>query len=218
MANSLLLLDVDGTLLDTKGAGVSPFKDAISLVSGTAVEFDRENNRGKTDHMIARSFLHGEAALDDAEIEKVLRLYESGLRKALQVQPAAAYSGVIEVLEYLQSHPDVEVVAATGNTELGLRLKLESAKLDKLLVKHYCSTSSDLKRSQILLRAKNDFPEVKRFIVVGDTQHDAIAAQEIGSRFAAVTSHYYGESNAKEDLADYLVPHPWSIDMFQELI
>ena len=218
MTNALILMDIDGTLIDTKGAGVQPFKDAIKLVTGFSIEFERDKFRGQTDHMIAKALLKQKEMSTPENVQTVLRNYENGLRIALQNQPAVSLPGVIEVLEYLNSQTGIQVVAATGNTELGLKWKLQSAQIDHLLVNHYFSTSTDFKRSQILLRAKKDYPNTNRVIVVGDTHHDATASQEIDSEFAAVTSIYYTTINAINDKANYFVPHPWDKSSFTRML
>ena len=72
--------------------------------------------------------------LTSENMETVLRKYENGSRIALGNQPAITLPGVILVLEYLINQPDVQMVAAIGNTEQGFKWKLQLAKINQLLI------------------------------------------------------------------------------------
>jgi len=216
MTEVLFLFDVDGTLLDTKGAGVIPFCESVSTITGNPVDFDRNQFRGLTDHQIAR-FLLAESKLDSQEnIEKTILTYEKKLVVALENSPAVALPGTYKALSKLRNRSKIGFVAATGNTKQGLKIKLHSAQLDEVITVSYCSEIQDKARSDILKRAKGDFPDAQ-IIVVGDTPKDAQAAREIGADFAAVINPLYSKESALSDLAKFLVPHPWDETTFLQI-
>src|SRR5438309_1787299 len=90
---------------------------------------------GKTDPAIAREILrvrlNKTAAEINGEIEPILEVYLSFLKE--EVALSANYRvlpGIISVLDEASSRQDVVLGLATGNIELGARVKLERGRLN----------------------------------------------------------------------------------------
>src|SRR5689334_2166418 len=130
----LVLLDIDGTLLHTHGAGKRAIHRALREVFGTT---GPEGHRfdGKTDRQIVRELMtiagHGDAHID-ANMDALLERYVSYLRQELadESHSTHVYPGVHALLDALEARDDVLLGLLTGNLEAGARAKLESAGFD----------------------------------------------------------------------------------------
>src|SRR5689334_8840776 len=99
----LVLLDIDGTLLHTHGAGKRAIHRALSEVFGTT---GPEGHRfdGKTDRQIVRELMtiagHGDAHID-ANMDALLERYVRYLREELDAahDPPHVYPGVPALLD-----------------------------------------------------------------------------------------------------------------------
>ncbi|HEX9166192.1 MAG TPA: hypothetical protein VF862_09795, partial [Gemmatimonadales bacterium] len=131
----LVLFDIDGTLLLSRGAGR---RAVLSAMAGMlpppeavrGVRFD-----GKTDPQIVRELLHAAGDpryADDRHIAEVLDRYVGRLQEEL-ARPdhvTDVMPGVLPLLDRVEAHAATLLGLLTGNVEPGARLKLRSAAID----------------------------------------------------------------------------------------
>ena len=194
---TIVLFDIDGTLVRTGGAGVRAMSRAFEDLFGVAGAFDGIPMAGRTDKGII------EDAAARAGVEAGMPLFESFRRKycerLLEALPELGYRrcvlpGVLPLLDALAPRSDVFVALLTGNCEQGARLKLEHFDLWRFFP---CGAFGDDVRNRNELFAvamqrarEHGAPEVARedVIVVGDTELDVACAAAGGARSVAVAT------------------------------
>jgi phosphoglycolate phosphatase len=202
MRPTLVLFDVDGTLVDTGGAGRLGLQDSFREVFGleniatqaSGVRFD-----GKTDPAIIANIAQA-AGLARGEVEaryaELQRAYLGALRAqfALPNPRRRVLPGVLPLLERLAARPDVALGLITGNIEEGARVKLEAFGLNRYFVDGGFSSDHPERREiariahqKLSRRAGFRFP-ADRVMVVGDTEDDVACARANGFRAIAVAS------------------------------
>jgi len=195
---TLVLFDIDGTLLSAGGASARALEAALVETFGTAGDattiFDYS---GKTDPQIVRELLRG-AGVPDAVIEErrglALERYLARLRGSLRPRDVTAKPGVLALLERLASRPGVTLGLLTGNLEPGARLKL--APLDANRFFAFGAFGSDHEDRYRLLpvaleraRAATGVAfEGSGSVIVGDSIHDVLCGRAFGVRAVAVAT------------------------------
>lgn len=218
----LILFDIDGTLLWTRGAAKRAFHGAMLEVYGTAGPIATHSFAGKTDPQIARELLRlaglADAAID-AGLTALWAAYLRGLRSALALpgHRTEVMPGVPALLAALErSSGEVLLGLLTGNIEEGAALKLASAGIDGAF--RVGAYGSDRERREDLPELAVDRAEKltgERFrgrdiVVVGDTPNDIQCGQPLGVHtFAVATGGYDADSlraagaeTVFEDLSD----------------
>ena len=129
----LLLFDIDQTLINTGGAGLRGLNRACRKLFGLEGAMDGISPHGKTDPAIVREILSrklGSQTPTNADIATVLDSYISFLKE--EVYTSTTYRvlpGVQSLLDQIVARGDVLVGLATGNIELGARIKAQYALL-----------------------------------------------------------------------------------------
>lgn len=202
MEPSLVLFDLDGTLVDCAGAGRRSIEGAFRRVfgiDGISAASQRVRFEGKTDPVII-SEIAREAGLGDAEYRRrsgdLREAYLAILREEMtrpdprrRIMP-----GVPELLDALARRRDVTLGLLTGNIEAGARAKLAAFDLNRYFLAG--GFSSDHPDRVVIARAAMEklsivagitFPP-SRVTVVGDTELDVGCARANGYRAVAVVS------------------------------
>src|SRR5262249_1871059 len=129
---TVLLFDIDGTLILTGGAGRRAMLGAFSAIAGRGDVFDGLSFAGMTDRAIARHglrFTNGAITADaiDRALDAYLERLEAELARsdAYRVLP-----GVVELLASLRGLTDVAVGLGTGNVQKGAFAKLARGGID----------------------------------------------------------------------------------------
>lgn len=204
MRPTLALFDIDGTLVDTGGAGrvglVASFRSVFGVddveAAAARVRFD-----GKTDPTIIADIAR-EAGIPAADVEarylKIQAAYILALREEL-ARPnlrRRVLPGVAPLLELLAARPDVRLGLITGNIEEGARVKLDAFGLNHFFVDGGFSSDhperteiARIAHQRMSRRAGFHFP-ADRVIVVGDTELDVACARANGFRAIAVESEW----------------------------
>jgi phosphoglycolate phosphatase len=193
---TVLLFDVDGTLLSAGGAGRRALERAFAAHCGTATPLHDLGFNGMTDPGIVRAGLDRLGrAFSPSLVSAILDEYVEFLDEELARSPGfQVHAGVVALLDGLASHRHVAVGLGTGNVREGARRKLARAGLDgRFGFGGYGCDHED--RAELLrigtargVAALGCDADACRVIVIGDTPRDVAAAQVIGAASLAVAT------------------------------
>jgi phosphoglycolate phosphatase-like HAD superfamily hydrolase len=205
----LILFDIDGTLVNSLGAGKAALESAMMSVYGETGPIASFDFHGRTDPAIVRGLLRA-VGWPDADIEAgfdaTWGAYLAALDRELmgrdgQVRPM---TGVKELLGAVDEDARFAPGLVTGNMEGGARRKLEAAGLaGRFEFGAYGSDSEwredlpPLARERAQRRYDRSF-DMKMAVVVGDTPEDIRCARANGARALAVST---GRHSVEELLA-----------------
>lgn len=197
---TVVLFDIDGTLLSTGGTGRRALAKAFGEEHQRPDACDHFSFDGMTDLAIARV---GLTAIDleptAALIDRLLSTYLRRLAAEIDATPAEDYRvlpGMHDAIETCHRH-GFAVGLGTGNVELGARLKLRRVGLSDPFA--FGGFGDDHEERPELIRIGADRgarqlglqrSEV-RVIVIGDTPRDVAAAQAIGAECVGVATGAY---------------------------
>jgi phosphoglycolate phosphatase-like HAD superfamily hydrolase len=204
MRPTVLLFDIDGTLISTNGAGRRSMEGAFERYAGRrdACTFPFG---GMTDRAIVRAGLEALGRpRDDAEIDAVLALYLQVLEREITTAECLVHRGVEAALDAAAARPGYAIGLGTGNLRDGARLKLGRVGLFERFA--FGGFGCDHERRDELLRigaargaAALGAPiEACRVVVIGDTPKDVAAAHAIGAESIAVATGPYREDALAE--------------------
>jgi phosphoglycolate phosphatase-like HAD superfamily hydrolase len=194
---TLLLWDLDGTLLTTGRAGVFALEEAAREVLGFEVDLQDMHTSGLTDAQIAQLVL-AEHGGDEGEIDRLLELYGAALPRSLFRRHGKVMPGVREVFEDLAGDDRVLSLLLTGNIEAGALAKLRHYELDGVIRDGaFCrglGARAEIARAAVALAAERFGapPDPQRTFVIGDTPRDVECAQALGLRSIGVATGEYG--------------------------
>ena len=204
----LLLFDIDGTILNTHGSGRRAIEEALGGVLGRPVEADGISFSGKTDPQIMSEVM-AHMDLDEAararHLPDVIDAYVAALGQHLDPDGVTLLPGIRELVDDLQTQPDVQLALLTGNLEPTAYLKLSAARMDGYF--DFGAFGSDSPHRPDLPAIAVERAEVhtgRRFsgkdvVIIGDTEHDIACGRGIGAFSVGVCTGHY----ARTDLAPH---------------
>jgi phosphoglycolate phosphatase-like HAD superfamily hydrolase len=221
MRPTILLFDIDGTLVTTPGCGRRALERAFMGCYGRTgvlrdVRFD-----GMTDRVIVR---RGLASLGDvadgpaaeAAIDAILAAYVPLLEEEIAETQLTLHRGAREVLAAVVDRAGVAVGLGTGNIRPGARAKL--APLGVFEHFRFGGFGCDHEDRHVILRLGQERGAMTlaapvaacRTIVIGDTPRDVLGAGAIGAECVAVASARFtraelgasGATRVVDDLTD----------------
>ncbi|KAB2903280.1 MAG: HAD family hydrolase [Anaerolineae bacterium] len=213
----LILFDIDGTLLLSKGAGAAATRLAMQEVFGTVGTLDRFQFGGKTDWQMLLETLEG--LIVPEVIQTQLKRYDGVLAHHLEAiidnfetRPCA---GAQTLLQRCLDNSQMAVGLITANMPTSAGIKLRAAGYEPTAFHFGVFGSEAVHRSDLapiaLRRAKQTFgypPE--QVWMIGDTPEDIACAKACGANVLAVaTGRYsadalagYHPTHVVENLAD----------------
>jgi phosphoglycolate phosphatase len=218
---TLVLFDIDGTILWTDGAGRRAIHTALREVFGSIGPADYWFD-GKTDRQIVRDLMrldgHGDAGIDE-RMGRLLERYVECLGEEL-AHPgfeARLLDGVPELLDALEARDDIVLGLLTGNVEPGARAKLTAVGLDPDRFRIGAFGSDHEHRPELPVVAQRRVRETlglelsgRDIVVIGDTPADIECARSVTARAIGVATGRYsveelqrhGASAVFRDLTD----------------
>jgi phosphoglycolate phosphatase-like HAD superfamily hydrolase len=196
---TLILWDIDGTLIVSHGAGVRAMERGFRERFNRDCDLSRIDWAGRTDSWITSEVLrHHQLPVTSENVQAYLAAYLSALPKELAAGPQGqVLPGVLELLETLHHHDDVAQGLLTGNLQRGAEFKLTHYQ-----VWHYFEfgafADDSPQRNDLgphaLRRAGSrhgvQFAPDHTFII-GDTPHDIACGKVIGAKTIAVATGKY---------------------------
>lgn len=195
-----VLFDIDGTLIDTGGAGRRALTRAFFAIYGIRNAFNEDNFTGRTDPEIIergfRRFFSRQPTKE--EIDHIIFFYLEFLKEEVERSKGfRVLPGVDRLLEAL--HKETILGLCTGNVEEGARIKLQRGGLNRFF--SFGGFSSDSPDRTVLTRIAIE--RAKRIgggdiepIIVGDSVYDYHAARGCNAYIALVGTGW----NSKEVL------------------
>ncbi len=188
------MFDVDGTLVDSGGAGLRAMRRAFQEVVGVTDPFRGDSFTGRTDPHIFRTAVerHLRRSPTRDEERKFFERYLHHLVDEVRVSPGyRVLPGVEGVLRALCARPGCLVGLCTGNLEAGARLKLARADLNRFFA--FGGYGSDHEDRAIVTRLAIERARAAAAgpvdpLVIGDSPHEVHAARRNGARVALVAT------------------------------
>jgi phosphoglycolate phosphatase len=194
---TILFWDIDGTLLNSKGAGRLALQEVTRELTGNPVDLSHIRMAGMTDWGIASQILeHLEISPSPQAIEELLGLYQHYIHASLAQTQGFVLAGVRDILETLEKREDVLCLLLTGNIEAGARAKLAHYGLEKYFqgggfgegTVDRCAVA---RKALAVAQAQVERVHLDRCYVLGDTPHDIRCGQAIGARTIGIASGHY---------------------------
>ena len=203
----VVLFDIDGTLIQTGGAGKAAFAKTF-VEDFTVQEFPEQVLfAGRSDRAIAEDImLHVGIESSQENWSRFLAGYSRRLNESLMSRKGHVLPGVETLLEQLSQMEQVAVGLLTGNIERGARAKLRYYGLDhRFGFGGFGDASTDRNdiaadavraaKVHFSLTATNGESSFTGVMVIGDTVNDVRCAKSIEAYSVAVTT---GGSTAEE--------------------
>lgn len=205
LPKTLILWDVDHTLIENGGVSKATYASAFELLTGRAPSV-RPATDGRTDFEIMHELLSAnsvdtEKYVEIAQFEDVL--VEAMERNVSQLpRRGHILPGVIEALTALSAMPTVVQSVLTGNIASNARTKLNAFSLDGWIDLDIGGFGSDhtirsnlvgIARQKALRKYGTTFDRSST-ILIGDTPLDIKAARDGGAKIIAVATGMYGIS------------------------
>ncbi|MDB4989220.1 MAG: Hydrolase, haloacid dehalogenase-like family protein [Myxococcaceae bacterium] len=191
---TVLLFDIDGTLLLSGGAGRRSFERAFFAVTGSVDVLREFSFGGMTDHGIARLGLEKLALAVDAQtVERIFEHYLRALADELPRTPKfTIMPGVHALIAKLTGQPNVALGLGTGNLKRGAEAKLRHAQLWDAFSFGGFGCDHEVRSELIRIGAERGAAALNvprsecRVVVIGDTVRDVAAAHDNGAECIAV--------------------------------
>jgi phosphoglycolate phosphatase len=208
-----ILFDIDGTLIDTGGAGAASWRLAFDELYGIAADIGKFTDSGMTDPDVGHKTFEAvlKRAPDDTEFTRLLDRRQHYLHQT--VADSKGYRvlpGVTELLPRLLEDGYL-LGLVTGNTEPAAHIKLHRAELNRFFC--FGGYGSDSTNRDELTRIAHRRASLTygadvtaaQAIVVGDTPHDVESAHAAGLECLGVGSHKFDADELRRAGADYAI-------------
>ena len=198
---SLVLFDIDGTLLLSGGAGVRAMTRAFEAVFGVADAFVNSDVAGRTDTFLVATALERAGLPNTPDQHARFReTYVAMLSEEIQRPPrgrCGLMPGVAALLQALTEGDDIHLALLTGNFERAAYTKLGHFGIDDFFEWGvFGEESADRNELARVARRRAEERALSstardRIVIVGDTPHDIACARAIDARVIAVATGNY---------------------------
>jgi phosphoglycolate phosphatase-like HAD superfamily hydrolase len=208
---TLLLFDIDGTLLTSGGAGEHALRLGFKDRFGIEEDLRGIEIAGRTDSGIARQVLAKHGLPQTAE--NIAAFFEGYVERLAQLIPqkqGRLLPGILRLLEALKARPEFVLGLLTGNVARGAEIKLTHFGVWQFFeFGAYADDHHD--RNQLgrfaTARARErhgvEFPP-ERIFILGDTPHDIACARAIGAKAVAIATGNFTRAQLAGHAPDFL--------------
>ncbi|MCX6998561.1 MAG: haloacid dehalogenase-like hydrolase [Kiritimatiellaeota bacterium] len=212
-----VLFDIDGTLLDLRGAGRAAFVRTLATVFGWRDDIAYINFAGNTDlNVLQQIFARRGARLTSAARRSFFAALPVELERRVAGAELIRHPGAAELLARLAADERVALGLVTGNIEACARIKLRTADVLRYVARGAFGDEhadrGDIARLALRRVAASLAPgeRLAGVFLIGDTPYDIAAARAIGATSLAVATGKFdvaalraaGADHGLADLAD----------------
>ncbi len=221
--DSLILWDIDGTLLHSADLGAKYFRDAVAECCSLAGDPEIISFAGQTDWIIGRKYLQlysqkKEAPIIEHEIMILLENYSRRfLSDYINANGPEAYPNALKAVQWIAEQGITQGIL-TGNIEQIAHAKLNRFGFSKYL-KIGAFSTGESNRSEIAHAAKKLFSQQanSHCLVIGDTVNDVLAAQAIDAK-CVILGHLFPEQAFSSNPPTAFLPNLVDFGAFQDTI
>jgi len=212
---SLLLFDIDMTLISTLRAGRTAIDAAFQQEFGVTDAIADIAVDGRTDYAIFTEIIANCGAAPDgnlhAAFDRVARAYLEHLPKTIAERKGQILPGVIDLLDAVrETHPALGL--ATGNMARGAQIKLTHFGLwERFSAGGF--GDNDAVRAEVVAQGIRALAgcigcdaDPAQALVIGDTPLDVEAAHHAGAKALAVATGKYDVATLQSSGADWVLP------------
>lgn len=193
----LVLFDIDGTLLRSRGIGLRSMERAFLELHGTTVDTSVLSTGGRLDPHLFRELLEQrDIHPDEAALSALGEAYAREMHRAFETENwSHALPGAVAVARAVHEDPDLTSALLTGNIEATARLKLVDAGFEEAWFAFGVWGDEGETRRHLPAVARERHRRMggselspERVVVIGDTPHDIDCARHGGHLVVAVAT------------------------------
>ncbi|MCA9876081.1 MAG: haloacid dehalogenase-like hydrolase [Anaerolineales bacterium] len=225
---TLILFDIDGTLIRSNSAGRAAMAYALTKACGTAGPLDSYHMGGKTDPRIITDLLVAAGCSPEEIQSKLPIIYDLMTAQAHETFPGKgiqACLGVPELLAALGQRSDVVLGLLTGNIVSTAPLKLGAAGLDAGQFRVGAYGSDHMDRNQLPFIAMQRASQLTgepfegtNTVIVGDTPADILCARAGKATAVAVASGWHSAATLAQYKPDHLLENLGDTEKVLEIL
>lgn len=210
---TLLLFDIDGTILTVHDPERQAILETFSDVFQQPIQLPYHSFSGKTDWEIFRDTLHPYGLHEHFTGEKwdeFKKLYTLRAKKSLHPKQVVFHPGIQETMAWLQTHSQFVSGLLTGNIREMAYHKLSFLNIDHLFP--LGAFGDDHWSREELGKVATDrfsqsFPgyKLKQVVIIGDSPRDIQTAKYMDAKCIAVTTGRYSSEELAPFHPDYIV-------------
>lgn len=192
---TLLLWDIDGTMIRSGNAGMKALRLALKTVFGIEGSLEDIDFAGRTDRWIVKQiFAKFAVPVTEENITRYFEAYVSVLPTELHNPDARVLPGVVSLLRAAAAHGQIAQGLLTGNLRRSAEAKLAHHGLWEHFAFGAFADDSELRTDlghHALRRAREHHRvefEPTRVWIIGDTTHDIACGKAIGAKTLAVAT------------------------------
>jgi phosphoglycolate phosphatase len=209
----LVLFDIDGTIMNTDGAGNQSFVNALSQVFDREFSAEGYSSSGKTDTQIALELaeIFGVDRADtEAHLDEIRDIYLAGLEREIASTEPTVLPRARELVAAVATEGSCVTGLLTGNFEPAAWIKLGRIGLSEPFEMGAFGDGARA-RSELPDRAVDRAKELtgqtfrnKEVVIIGDTPNDVACGRHLNVKSIAVATGRYTEAELAKENPDYL--------------
>jgi phosphoglycolate phosphatase len=211
LKTKLVLFDIDGTILQSGGAGERALSLALRKRFGKEETLENIELAGKTDIWIAHRIFEAHGIEAHAEnLAHFLEGYLGYLKSELHGSDGSLLPGFPAIIEAVEALPHVAIGLLTGNLRRGAELKLgHYGVLDHFSFGAFADDSPERNRlgpfAQKRAAAEHGTEfQPRNIYIIGDTPHDIACAKAIDARSVGVATGRFTRADLEAAGADFV--------------
>ena len=207
----ICLFDIDGTLLNSGGAGKAAIEAALIEEFGVLVQVQVPYS-GRTDRAIGRDLLRFHSVAETADNwQRLVRGYLEHLPAALNRHQGRVLPGIAALVRRLGERHDVALGLLTGNIQAGARVKLGHYGLFDFFAfggfgDHHFERDDVAREALAAIHERYAGRyATERIWVIGDTPLDVQCARAIGAKAVAVATGWHTVDQLRSTAPDLVL-------------